>query len=70
MVNKAIAILVIGVGVAVAGGVFMSINMSANVTGWSATTTNFYRNIIPLVIFAGVVLVIIGALLYFLPHKD
>jgi hypothetical protein len=65
MVQKAMAILVVGVIVAVAGNVFMMINMSANTTLWGSSPLNLYRNITPLIVFAGIVLVIIGGVLVY-----
>jgi hypothetical protein len=40
----------------------MSIQTSANMVGWSAGVNNMYSNIVPLVVFAGWILVIIGGI--------
>jgi hypothetical protein len=60
MVQKALGILIVGIIVSIGGMIFMAINISANVTGWGTNTTSFYRVIVPLVIFAGWILIIIA----------
>jgi hypothetical protein len=69
MVQKAMAVLVIGITIAVGGIIYMSITTGANVTGWSAATANMYSNITPLVIFAGFILTIIGGI-FVVGHRE
>jgi hypothetical protein len=69
MVQKAMAVLTVGISISIGGIIFMSIMTSANTTGWSTATSNMFTNILPLVIFAGFILVIIGGI-FMLGHKD
>jgi hypothetical protein len=49
-------------GVTNLGIIFMSINLSANTVGWQQGIVNMQGNIVPLVVFAGWILVIIGGI--------
>ena len=62
MVQKAMAVLVVGIVIAIGGIIYMSIQTSANMVGWGAGVNNMYSNIVPLVVFAGWILVIIGGI--------